>query len=427
MSYRELRDFSEHMKTLGYPSALSIDSFRQPNFPLVASLLLFLLHRYDPTLIPPEDISTQPSRIAFVQSITSLLQSKCHIKLSMKQLYKADGYAVKELLKLSTTLYHAMSSSTASPITSPPPVFSSTPALPSFDSFKDAKTLANELIDIGERLSSLLSLEPTIRPSRDAALLFVDSLSGDDPRGQTVERAIRRQMGLMEDNVKELKVSHTQLLEDCEKIRGKVERKEGERDRMEKRWKALRRVKPQFIEEYEREERELKVVYAAYVERMRNVQWLEGEMKQIRREEEEEKKEGERRLQHMQHKLREEERKIMRGDHTQDDSDDEEEEEDEEDEDDEEGDDDEKGGYERKDDRGEEDEDEEDEDDEEDDDDEEKRPNGKRGGGPGRADDSVVRRHRHSGNTGRPKARAAASEEELTDSEMSGLGEDDYF
>ena len=439
MSYRELRDFTEHMKTLGYPSALSIDSFRQPNFPLVASLLLFLLHRYDPTLVPPEDISSQAQRVSFIQAVTAMLLSKCHIKLSMKQLYKADGYAVKELLKLSTTLYTAMSASTTSASATASSAASASAdasaALTSFDSFRDAKALSADLIDLGERLSSLLSNESAVRPAREQALLFVDSISGDDPRGQAVERSIRRQMALMADNVKELRANHGNVVEDCDKVRAKLERREGERERVEKRWKALRRVKPQFLEEYEREEKELRAVYANYVERLRNVHWLEGEMAQLRREEEEEKRESERRLASMQKRLREEERKILRGQERasdeEDDEDDEDEEEEEEDEDDG-GDgreDDHKRGYERKDRRGEEDEDDEEEGEEDQDEgdleDEEKRPN--RRGASGRADRPVVR-GRSSVNTGRVKGRSGDSEDVGTGSETSGLGDgDDYF
>ena len=38
---------------------------------------------------------------------------KAHIKLNTKRLYSADGYAVKELLKVTTVLYNAMKSNSA--------------------------------------------------------------------------------------------------------------------------------------------------------------------------------------------------------------------------------------------------------------------------------------------------------------------------
>lgn len=37
-----------------------------------------------------------------------LQATKAHIKLNTKHLYQADGYAVKEMLKITTVLYSAM-------------------------------------------------------------------------------------------------------------------------------------------------------------------------------------------------------------------------------------------------------------------------------------------------------------------------------
>ena len=37
-----------------------------------------------------------------------LQATKAHIKLNTKKLYQADGYAVKELLKVTSVLYNAM-------------------------------------------------------------------------------------------------------------------------------------------------------------------------------------------------------------------------------------------------------------------------------------------------------------------------------
>ena len=40
--------------------------------------------------------------LSFIQA------TKAHIKLNTKKLYQADGYAVKELLKVTSVLYNAM-------------------------------------------------------------------------------------------------------------------------------------------------------------------------------------------------------------------------------------------------------------------------------------------------------------------------------
>ena len=46
----------------------------------------------------------------------SMQATKAHIKLNTKKLYGADGYAVKELLKVTSVLYSAMKSNAGSEV-----------------------------------------------------------------------------------------------------------------------------------------------------------------------------------------------------------------------------------------------------------------------------------------------------------------------
>lgn len=59
------------------------------------------------------DIEHEPQRVAFIISVTKFFLSKTRIKLNMKKLYQADGYAVRELLKITTMLYKAQATSTS--------------------------------------------------------------------------------------------------------------------------------------------------------------------------------------------------------------------------------------------------------------------------------------------------------------------------
>ena len=43
-----------------------------------------------------------------------LQATKAHIKLNTKKLYQSDGYAVKELLKVTSVLYNAMKTNVTS-------------------------------------------------------------------------------------------------------------------------------------------------------------------------------------------------------------------------------------------------------------------------------------------------------------------------
>ena len=45
MSFRELRNYCEIMRALGYPRLISTENFRQPNFALVADCLDWLVKR----------------------------------------------------------------------------------------------------------------------------------------------------------------------------------------------------------------------------------------------------------------------------------------------------------------------------------------------------------------------------------------------
>ena len=50
MSFRELRNFAEVMRALGYQRLVSVENFRNPNFELVASTLYWMVKRYDPDI-----------------------------------------------------------------------------------------------------------------------------------------------------------------------------------------------------------------------------------------------------------------------------------------------------------------------------------------------------------------------------------------
>ena len=64
--------------------------------------------RYDPEAYLPADTDTEQDRVIFIKSVAQLMATKAHIKLNTKKLYQADGYAVREVLKVAALLYEAM-------------------------------------------------------------------------------------------------------------------------------------------------------------------------------------------------------------------------------------------------------------------------------------------------------------------------------
>ncbi|CAL8263955.1 unnamed protein product [Arctogadus glacialis] len=108
MSFRDLRNFTEMMRALGYPRLVSMENFRTPNFGLVAEILIWLVKSYEPQMDLPSDVETESDRVFFIKAVAQFMATKAHIRLNTKRLYQAEGYAVKELLKISSVLYNAM-------------------------------------------------------------------------------------------------------------------------------------------------------------------------------------------------------------------------------------------------------------------------------------------------------------------------------
>ena len=91
------------------------------------------MDRYDPDIRVADVIDSENDRVEFITSITQVISlergplfvpgahrqivpppqammSKARIRLNAKKLYGADGYAVKELLKIASVLYRALRS-----------------------------------------------------------------------------------------------------------------------------------------------------------------------------------------------------------------------------------------------------------------------------------------------------------------------------
>ncbi|KAJ8942740.1 hypothetical protein NQ318_007907 [Aromia moschata] len=105
-------DFIEMLRALGYSSLVSMESYRTPNFPLVADLLVWLSKRFDPDIDIPLEISTEDERVKLIRNAAQFMALKANIKLNTKRLYQADGYAVSEL-KLSRQLASEITSTGA--------------------------------------------------------------------------------------------------------------------------------------------------------------------------------------------------------------------------------------------------------------------------------------------------------------------------
>ena len=112
MSYRELQNFCEMMRSLGYPRIISMENFRVSNFKLVAEIIYWLATRLDKKAEIPDNIEDEKARVEFIRSACTFFYNNLKLKLNSKKLYASDGHAVQELLKVVQILYNAKKSVT---------------------------------------------------------------------------------------------------------------------------------------------------------------------------------------------------------------------------------------------------------------------------------------------------------------------------
>ncbi len=273
MSYRDIKIFCEMTRVLGYPRLISVENFRQPNFPLLAELLKWLVKRYDPHTDIPTETDTESDRIIFVKSVAQFMATKAHIKLNTKKLYQADGYVVKELLKMTTVLYNALKlnhEATSDDLLD-------TNMSTTFDissqigDLRRARELASEITTKGASIYDLLGREVELREVRthtiNRNLELVDVEQGIQDAVKACQREGEKIAHMLEN-----------IHSDEKNLDEKIEKKRMEYERNLKRLHTLKDVRPAFMDEYESLEKELEVLYEQYLVKFRIQSYLEQQL-----------------------------------------------------------------------------------------------------------------------------------------------------
>jgi len=260
-------------RVLGYPRLISVENFRQPNFPLLAELLKWLVKRYDPHTDIPTETDTESDRIIFVKSVAQFMATKAHIKLNTKKLYQADGYVVKELLKMTTVLYNALklnqeatsdelldtNMSTAFDISS------------QIGDLRRARELASEITTKGATIYELLGREVELREMRTHTINRNLEIAD-------VEHGIRDAVKACQREGEKIAHMLENIHSDEKNLDDKIEKKRTEYERNLKRLHTLKDVRPAFMDEYESLEKELEVLYEQYLVKFRIQSYLEQQL-----------------------------------------------------------------------------------------------------------------------------------------------------
>ncbi|CAD1474718.1 unnamed protein product, partial [Heterotrigona itama] len=261
--------FTEIMRVLGYPRLISVGNFRLPNFPLVAEILVWLVKRFDPDADISSEHNTEEERISLIRTVAEFMALKTNVKLNTKKLYQADGYAVKELLKVAILLYDAQNNSNNSNIMSDDS-FNTV----SFDisnkinELKSTRQLASQLTVTGASLFDLLGREVDLREIRNSKVARQFDTT-------EIEAALKDVIENIHKEIEDTKKQIENVKDTEQSLDTRIERRRAELDRNQKRLQTLKKVRPAFMEEFEKLEVELRALYDDYIQKFRYLAYLE--------------------------------------------------------------------------------------------------------------------------------------------------------
>ncbi|NXG51744.1 CLUA1 protein, partial [Psilopogon haemacephalus] len=299
-------DFTEMMRALGYPRLISMENFRTPNFTLLSEVLLWLVKRYEPQTDISADVETEKDRVSFIKAVAQFMDTKAHIKLDTKRLYQADGYAVKELLKITSVLYSAMNTQGVERAE----LSEEDSSKFKFDlgsktaDLKAARQLASEITSRGASLCDLLGKEVELREARAESIARPLEIN-------EAEKVVKIAIDSVLEQVEKTKDMLNNLALDEASLEAKIEKRKVELKTSQKRLETLQSMRPAFMDEYEKVEKQLQQQYSSYVEKFRNLTYLEQLLENDRQTEQEMVEETANLMRLMQSRLKEEEQNLL--------------------------------------------------------------------------------------------------------------------
>ncbi|XP_050311116.1 clusterin-associated protein 1 [Anthonomus grandis grandis] len=281
MSFRDVRSLVEMLRALGYPHQISMESFRKPNFPLISDLLVWLAKRFDPDVDIPLEIDTEDERVKLIRNVAQFMALKANIKLNTKKLYQADGYSVRELLKITGLLYDALSvnleENDENDIEEDNVVnFSDFDISDKITDLKLSRQLASEITTTGATLFDLLGKEVDLRAARQKSIGRQFEVSEVEAGVQKAIEAINQETAQVNELIGNVAATESSL-------DAKIERRKLELDRYEKRLQTLKKVRPAFLEEFTAFEQELEQLFVQYSIRLRCLNQLEKQFSDCER------------------------------------------------------------------------------------------------------------------------------------------------
>lgn len=275
-TYRSVRFLAHMLRVLGYPKLLSFESFRRPNFRLIADILFWLCDKIEPSHEISANINGESERVAFVKSTLTLLISHTRINIDPVAIYYSDHRAIPELFRIVEVFHKGAQSNELEE-----QLISDFALPPKFDK-RQTKELAKQITDSGLKIYELLAKETELKEKRDFSISVLETIlkeqgtstAGNDKHVKRLIDEQLRQNVEMEEYFKSLENKERDLLE-------KIRKRKMDSERIEKKLKSISTIKPAYVEEMERYEKELERIFQLYVDKSRNLDYLEHLFEQI--------------------------------------------------------------------------------------------------------------------------------------------------
>lgn len=272
MSFNDVKTLVEHLNLLGYPHHVPIGALYTPHgsvaaFQIVADILTWLIESLEPGSQLIGGTSSESERVLLIKSVAEILVTKAGIKVNPRKLYSSSVASAGELLKITNVLIRAPENA----INQEDDVGSATEIDLSdkVDTLRRIRELSSELTVRGATLYDLLGKEVVNKEVRNQQ-------AGRPMELGVVERNLKTAITALQNQIQSKRSQLEQSKVETANFNGRLQRKRQELERNQQRLSALQKVRPSYLEEFEKLEEELKLLFESYIVKHRTVDALKA-------------------------------------------------------------------------------------------------------------------------------------------------------
>lgn len=296
---------------LQYPRPIPASLLKSSNVESIYGIFCWLVQILDPAIPVQTKAGSDDDRLNLLNGIVSELSTRFDICIDMTHFIPAAGdRAVKELIKVGSiiekALYFAEELSSSSE--------GDVQVDNTIEATRRASALVDEITEICSRLSNHLEKECDDSKDRTNALHFINSVLENNPSARDhCNLILSRKLDMSNSAIERLDRQCKILISNQRGTEEKIQKKSIDLERSSKRLESVKTVRPAYMDEYEKLEKDLEVEYERYVLRLRNKDYLAGELSSFNQAATEVRNKLERSMKRMQEKFREDELRVLKG------------------------------------------------------------------------------------------------------------------